>query len=99
MQNKVAAFYLQMKLGQHNLAYLCGLRDAKCLKGHLFKLQEGWVIPIHFTYGMVIRNVLREGGFTEEKLGVKNLDDVYEQILNIALDQHQSKVDAESPYV
>jgi predicted Rdx family selenoprotein len=47
---------------------------------------SGWMIPHHFTAGMMIRNRLREGGFGEKAFGIENLDNIYIEILNEALD-------------
>jgi hypothetical protein len=38
-----------------------------------------------FRLGMSVRNTLRSGGFTEESLGVSNLDDVWYELLEAAV--------------
>ena len=39
------------------------------------------MMPFHFNHGMAIRNLLRSGGFSEEKIGIDNLDNIYVEIL------------------
>jgi hypothetical protein len=41
----------------------------------------GW----HFYGGMQIRNVLREGGFGEEEIGIENLDYIYARLVERAV--------------
>lgn len=36
-----------------------------------------WWVEHHFGWGMGIRNLLRENGYTEQSLGIDNLDDYY----------------------
>lgn len=90
---KEAGEVLYNKIPDDELFWLLGLRDAKDLKGLLGRSSQRqgvypkhWVTPIHLSIGMAIRNKLRELGFTEEVLQVQNLDDVYEDILNVTLD-------------
>jgi len=37
----------------------------------------GWSVPLHFSWGMEVRILLRERGFTEAATGIGNLDNVY----------------------
>lgn len=41
-------------------------------------------MPLHFSFGMGVRNLLRQGGFSEVMLGVQNLDDYYVPLLEAA---------------
>jgi len=41
------------------------------------KRSRSWYMPYHFTWGMTVRNLLRENGFGEREMGVENLDDFY----------------------
>lgn len=45
----------------------------------------GWNAPFHFTWGMSVRNRLRESGFGEQELGVKNVDNVYVELVEAAV--------------
>lgn len=44
-----------------------------------------WYTPVHFGWGMSIRNLLRKNEFGEDDLGVKNLDDVYVALAQFAI--------------
>ena len=46
---------------------------------------DGWSVPYHFGWGMGIRNALRTAGFRESQLGVRNLDNVYVELVELAL--------------
>ena len=46
---------------------------------------ESWWVAHHFASGMQVRNHLRENGFDEAELGIKNLDNVYVHLLEEAV--------------
>lgn len=50
-----------------------------------------WFIEYHFSYGMYIRNLLRNGGFTDDKFG-GNLDDHYSELLRCVIDKNKKEV-------
>ena len=43
-----------------------------------------WWVAFHMSSGMQVRNHLRENGFDEAELGIKNLDNVYVHLLEEA---------------
>jgi hypothetical protein len=43
-----------------------------------------WWVMHHFTWGMAMRNLLRENGFTEQELGIDNLDNYYISLIEQA---------------
>ena len=47
---------------------------------------EGWIAHYHFGWGMAVRNLLREKGFSEEYFKIHNLDDIYVALVEEALD-------------
>jgi hypothetical protein len=46
---------------------------------------NGWSVNYHFSWGMAVRNLLREKGYGEEYFGVHNLDDIYVALVEEAL--------------
>jgi len=40
-----------------------------------------WAIPFHFEGGMMIRNKIREWGYTEAAVGIENWDNIYISII------------------
>lgn len=44
-----------------------------------------WFAPYHFTWGMAVRNLLRDKGFDEAYFGIHNLDDIYIPLVEEAL--------------
>ncbi len=46
---------------------------------------ESWHVPYHFAWGMAVRNLLREKGFSEEYFKIHNLDDIYVALVEEAL--------------
>jgi hypothetical protein len=46
---------------------------------------ENWWAPHHFTWGMAVRNLLRQKGFGEEYFGIDNMDDIYISLVEEAL--------------
>jgi hypothetical protein len=52
--------------------------DIKCYPAN-------WWVSHHFTWGMGIRNLLRNNGYGEKELGIDNLDDVYIPIVEEAV--------------
>lgn len=46
---------------------------------------EEWWVSYHSGWGRRIRNLLRENGYTEEALGVRNLDDIYIVIVEFVI--------------
>jgi hypothetical protein len=47
---------------------------------------EGWVYAHHFTWGMGVRNLLRDEGFGEKYFGVDCIDDLYVGLVEEALE-------------
>jgi hypothetical protein len=43
-----------------------------------------WYVMHHFSWGMVMRNLLRENGYGEQELGISNLDDYYVALIEQA---------------
>jgi hypothetical protein len=58
---------------------------------------EGWYIGYHFTWGMAVRNLLRQKGFGEEYFKVHNLDDIYVALVEEALNLGGSHEGSSSP--
>jgi hypothetical protein len=46
---------------------------------------KGWWIGHHFSFGMTMRNIMRQNGFGEKELEVDNLDDYYIPCIEEAL--------------
>ena len=46
---------------------------------------ESWYAPYHFSWGMALRNHLREKGFTDKEVPDRNLDDYYVALVEYAL--------------
>lgn len=46
---------------------------------------EGWYVGHHFFWGMGVRNLLRSKGFGESYFGIHNLDDIYIDLVEEAL--------------
>lgn len=49
------------------------------------EVYKGIPSPFHFREGMDIRNLLRIEGFTEDKLGINNLDNIYSYLVEESL--------------
>ncbi len=49
--------------------------------------EEGreWYAAFHMNWGMNIRNLLRANGYTEEALGIRNLDDIYHILVEFVI--------------
>ena len=45
-----------------------------------------WAVDYHFGWGMAVRNLLREKGFGEDYFKIHNLDDIYVQLVEEALE-------------
>jgi len=43
-----------------------------------------WYVMHHFSWGMAMRNLLRENGYGEQELGIGNLDDYYVALIEQA---------------
>jgi hypothetical protein len=50
------------------------------------KRYAAWLSP-HFGFGMQVRNALRRAGFGEQALGVLNLQDIYLDLLEAAVQE------------
>lgn len=48
--------------------------------------KKSWFAEYHFHWGMAIRNILRDNGFGEKEIGVENLDDVYAELVEDAIE-------------
>ena len=46
---------------------------------------KSWSTPYHFWWGMSIRNVLRDRGFGERDFQIRNLDNIYVQLVEEAV--------------
>jgi len=69
-----AVAYLSSFLGSNGKAIT---RETWGRKGSWDK----WVRSFHMSLGQEIRNALRKAGFNERVLGVRNLDDIYVELL------------------
>lgn len=47
----------------------------------------GWVAPYHMGWGMSIRNLLRNRGFGEKAFGIHNLDNIYAELVEEAVQE------------
>ena len=63
------------------LSVLISEVDKRKLRKEIKEDPVGWFAPYHFHWGMNIRNELRKNGFGEEYFGVRNLDDVYVELI------------------
>jgi len=46
---------------------------------------DDWYVGYHFSWGMAVRNLLRQKGFGEDYFNVHNLDDIYVALVEEAL--------------
>ena len=60
--------------------------DAKNIENAYKASPSDWYVPYHFYWGMSVRNTLRGRGFGEDYFGVHNLDDIYVELVEEALD-------------
>lgn len=44
-----------------------------------------WIHPLHFDWGMTMRNFLRDMGFGEKEFGIQNLDNIYVELIEEAV--------------
>ena len=44
-----------------------------------------WILEHHHTWGMAVRNNLREAKFGEAEFGIQNLDDIYVELVEEAV--------------
>lgn len=49
------------------------------------KEPDDWWVSYHFSWGMGVRNLLRQKGASEKELGIDNLDDYYIVLVEQAL--------------
>lgn len=61
------------------------LVDQDFLREEINKDPENWISPLHFNWGMFIRNLLRQNGFGEEFFPVDDLDDIYVELIEEAV--------------
>ena len=45
----------------------------------------GWAPPLHYYWGMAVRNALRDLGYTEAAIGIENLDDIWVGLVELAV--------------
>jgi hypothetical protein len=61
------------------------VEEAPLVRAAIAARPDDWIAPHHFAWGMVIRNLLRREGFGEQELGVENLDNVYVELIEEAM--------------
>ena len=66
-------------------------KDKKQLRKEIKKDPIHWFTPYHFHWGMNIRNSLRHGGFGEEYFFIKNLDDIYVELVEDTVKEDKCK--------
>lgn len=49
---------------------------------------NNWISSYHFGWGMNIRNILRQNGFNEEYMECENLDYIYTQLIELAMENN-----------
>ncbi len=57
------------------------LMDKGKIQLAIAKDPKGWFASYHFNWGMFVRNLLRHAGLNEEYFGIKNLDDIYVELV------------------
>ena len=67
------------------LSELISEKDKRKIRKEIMKDSVGWFAPYHFTWGMAIRNALRQNGFGEEYFMIENLDDIYVELVEDAV--------------
>jgi len=67
------------------LSELISEKDKRKIREEVKKDPVGWFALYHFTWGMAIRNELRQNGFGEEYFMIKNLDDIYVELVEDAV--------------
>ena len=60
-------------------------REVTLLRKAIEKQGLNWWVPYHSIWGMHIRNLLRTNGYTEEALGIRNLDDIYAVLMEFVV--------------
>jgi len=60
-------------------------KNKKKIRREIKKDPISWFAKYHFHWGMAIRNKLRENGFGEEYFMIKNLDDIYVELVEDAV--------------
>ena len=59
--------------------------DKEKIKEAITEDPDSWVAPLHFYWGMGIRNALRTAGYDEKYFGINNLDDIYVYLIEDAV--------------
>jgi hypothetical protein len=62
---------------------------AREIQSEIVKARLGganWVLPYHFNWGMEIRNLLRRGRYGEDEFAIENLDNIYAELVEEAVD-------------
>jgi len=55
------------------------------VKSEIRKRPLDWIAPVHFGWGMTVRNLLRNKGLRDDLLPDKNWDDYYAAVIEIAV--------------
>lgn len=74
--------YLDSLLHENDKAYI---RDLIAKDPDEWSTRAKSSHPFHMSGGTVVRNLLRDGGFTEGSLGIVNLDNVYVNLLEAVI--------------
>ena len=69
------------------LRKLLTIKTKKEIKIAINNNPEHWFTPYHFGWGMTIRNKLREAGFGENDFEIKNIDDIYVELVEDAINK------------
>lgn len=63
-------------------------KETRLIRTEIKKAPVHWFAKYHFYWGMYIRNVLRDNGMGEKYFGIKNLDDIYVELVEGAVKEN-----------
>jgi hypothetical protein len=59
--------------------------DIPAIKAEIEKDPINWLAPYHFSWGMGVRNLIRQSGFSDALTPLKNWDDYYGGLVELAV--------------
>jgi hypothetical protein len=71
------------------LSKFISIEDKRKIRKEIEKEPVRWFAPYHFDWGMKIRNELRQTGFDEQYFMIKNLDDIYVELVENAVKEDE----------
>jgi len=64
-----------------------GTPTAETIRERIAQDPLRWWVDLHFSWGMAVRNALRDLGYTEAAIGVENLDDYWVGLVELAVQE------------